>query len=187
MASTRSAAPTQVGPSCDAISERSSAAAVHEVPVGDGTPRHICRSVPSSVGGTPTPRRSRSAPRRGGEPADGRDRRQAGWVLEAQVGARQPSPSAGDGAVELAVPRAGPVAACGHSPGEAGALVGFGVGCLPGVLEAVSPVTTHSTNIRMAYVLKCTSVKMWDLVPSGGRRWRAWTIRRPCAAAELVP
>jgi anti-sigma B factor antagonist len=28
-------------------------------------------------------------------------------------------------------------------PGEAGALVGFWVGCLPGVLEAVSPVTTH--------------------------------------------
>ena len=28
-------------------------------------------------------------------------------------------------------------------PGETGALVGFGVGCLPGVLEAVSPVTTH--------------------------------------------
>ena len=28
-------------------------------------------------------------------------------------------------------------------PGEAGALAGFGVGCLPGVLEAAAPVTTH--------------------------------------------
>jgi hypothetical protein len=28
-------------------------------------------------------------------------------------------------------------------PGEAGALIGFRVGCLPGVLEAVSLVTTH--------------------------------------------
>jgi len=28
-------------------------------------------------------------------------------------------------------------------PGEAGAFVGFGVGGLPGVAEALSPVTTH--------------------------------------------
>ena len=34
------------------------------------------------------------------------------------------------------------------APGEAGTLVGFGVGCLPGVLEAAAPVTTHDTNIR---------------------------------------
>jgi hypothetical protein len=30
----------------------------------------------------------------------------------------------------------------------------------------------------MAYALKCTRLKMWDLVPSSGRRWRAWIIRR---------
>jgi hypothetical protein len=35
------------------------------------------------------------------------------------------------------------------SPGEAGALVGFGVGFLPGVLVAVSPVCRHDTNIRL--------------------------------------
>jgi hypothetical protein len=36
------------------------------------------------------------------------------------------------------------------APGEAGPLVGFGVGCLPGELVPVSPVaTTHGTNIRL--------------------------------------
>jgi hypothetical protein len=49
----------------------------------------------------------------------------------------------GDGASDLRAPGSGPVAGGELPPGEAGALVGFGVGCLPDVLEATAPVTTH--------------------------------------------
>jgi hypothetical protein len=34
-------------------------------------------------------------------------------------------------------------------PGQARALFGFGVGCLPGVLESAAPVTTYVPNIRL--------------------------------------
>jgi arsenite methyltransferase len=49
-------------------------------------------------------------------------------------------------------------------PGQARALVGFGVGCLPG--GAAAPITTHYTNIRMGYALGCTDHKMSGL-PAG--------------------
>jgi hypothetical protein len=38
---------------------------------------------------------------------------------------------------------------------------GSGSGCLSGVLKAVSPVTTHGTNIRIAYSLGCTRHQIW--------------------------
>jgi hypothetical protein len=52
-------------------------------------------------------------------------------------------------AADLRSARSGPVAGCELPPGQAGALVGFKVGCLPGVLEAGSPITTHGTNIGL--------------------------------------
>jgi hypothetical protein len=49
-----------------------------------------------------------------------------------------------DGSADLRLPGAGPVAGFELPPCEAGAIVGFGAGCLPGVLEATAPVTSHA-------------------------------------------
>jgi len=74
-------------------------------------------------------------------------------VLEPEVG--DPAVAvAGDGAADLRVRGAGPVAGGELPPREARALVGFGVGCLPGVVEAASPVTTHGTNIRLQWAVR---------------------------------
>jgi len=69
-------------------------------------------------------------------------------------GTQTPDVSSMDRAEGLAAPRAGPVVRASLSPGEAGALVGSGVGGLPGVLEVVSPVaTTHGTNVRLYHLV----------------------------------
>jgi hypothetical protein len=68
-------------------------------------------------------------------------------VSEAQI-ADPAVAVAGDGAAHLAIAGAGPVAGGELPPCEAAALVGFRVGCLPGVLEALSPSHRRSWNIR---------------------------------------
>jgi len=95
------------------------------------------------ITGRPTPRRSHLRRLHSVEPAHGRDRREAGRVLEPHVGDPAARRLEHDRASGLAAPRAGPVVRAGLSPSEAGALAGFGVGCPPGVLEAAAPVTTH--------------------------------------------
>ena len=105
-----------------------------EHPVGDRG-RHRARSSaarchrahPHLVG-----RQLRRLHRR--EPTNGRDRRQAGRVLEPHAG--DPAVAvAGDGAVDLRLPGSRPVAGGELPPGQAGPSSGFGVGFLPGELE----------------------------------------------------
>jgi hypothetical protein len=84
------------------------------------------------------------------EPAEGGDGSVPGRVVEPEVG--EPAFGAeSDGATDLAVPGAGPVAEVSCRQVRPGPSSGLGVGCLPGVFEAVAPVTTHATNISSCW------------------------------------